>query len=206
MLPMIGTLSTFSLLMLLAVATESGAAPRTMRLDYYHTGDATHEEFSLDRMVLQPLTWPGNPRKAIDNTNLGKYFFEVIDQKTGEPIYSRGFASIYGEWETTGEAAKVMRTFSESLRFPAPASPVRIVLKKRDQDNSFKQVWSTSVDPKNPFIDDSKPAPAGPLLEIQNSGDPQSKVDFLIIGDGYTAAERAKFEKDARHLTDILFG
>jgi len=128
---MIGTLSAFSLLMLLAVATESSAAPRTMRLDYYHTGDATHEEFSLDRIVLEPLPWPGNPRKAIDNTNLGKYFFEVIDQKTGEPIYSRGFASIYGEWETTGEAAKVMRTFSESLRFPAPASPVRIVLKKR---------------------------------------------------------------------------
>ena len=28
---------------------------------------------------------------------------------------------------------------------------------------------------------------------------------MLILGDGYTAAERAKFEKDARRLVDILF-
>jgi len=31
------------------------------------------------------------------------------------------------------------------------------------------------------------------------------KVDFLIIGDGYTSAERGKFERDARRLADLLF-
>jgi len=36
-------------------------------------------------------------------------------------------------------------------------------------------------------------------------GDPAAKVDFLILGDGYTAAERTKFEKDARRLTELLF-
>src|SRR6476660_7625977 len=36
-------------------------------------------------------------------------------------------------------------------------------------------------------------------------GDPAVKGDFLIVGDGYTAAERPKFEKDARRLTEILF-
>jgi hypothetical protein len=30
-------------------------------------------------------------------------------------------------------------------------------------------------------------------------------VDVLILGDGYTAAERGKFERDARRLVDILF-
>jgi hypothetical protein len=61
------------------------------------------------------------------------------------------------------------------------------------------------MDPKDPTINDSKPASPGPLLEIQKSGDPATKVDFLILGDGYTAAERAKFEKDARRLTALLF-
>jgi hypothetical protein len=205
MLGMKGTLMALSLPVLLVLAGEALAAPRTMRLDYYHTGDASHEVFSLDRIVVEPLAWPGNPLKAIDNTNLGKYFFEVIDQKTNQPIYSRGFASIYGEWETTDEAAKMTRTFSESLRFPAPQAPAQIVLKKRDKDNNFEGIWSTTVDPKDPSIDDSKPPAAGPLIAIQNSGDPQTKVDFLIIGDGYTAAERGKFEKDARRLADILF-
>jgi hypothetical protein len=34
---------------------------------------------------------------------------------------------------------------------------------------------------------------------------PGDKVDLLILGDGYAAADRAKFEKDARRLVDILF-
>jgi len=202
---MTGMLLPILLLISLALAGEALGAPRTMRLDYYHTGDASHETFSVDRLVLEPLAWPGNAGKAIDDTNLGKYFFEVIDQNTGHAIYSRGFASIYGEWETTDEAAKVTRTFSESLRFPAPESRALVVLKKRDKDNRFKQVWSTAIDPKDPLIDDSRPPSAGPLVAIQDNGDPQMKVDFLIIGDGYTSAERGKFERDARRLADLLF-
>jgi hypothetical protein len=181
------------------------AAPRTMRLDYYHTGNASQEFFSMDRIVLEPLPWPGNLQKGIDDTNLGKYYFEVIDRKTNRPVYSRGFSSIYGEWETTDEARNVFRSFQESLRFPAPVALVQIVLKKRDAKNAFREVWSVLMDPKDPMINDSKPASPGPLLEIQKSGDPATKVDFLILGDGYTAAERAKFEKDARRLTGLLF-
>ena len=181
----------------------AAAPPLTMRVDYYHTGSATEERFSLDRIVVEPLPWPGG--RPIDDTNLGKYFFEVIDRKTNRTIYSRGFASIYGEWETTGEAKSIHRTFHESLRFPTPTGPVQVVLKKRDANNAFREAWSLLVDPAGIFVDRSKPAPPGPLLEIQKSGDPAVKVDFLIVGDGYTAAERPKFEKDARRLADILF-
>ena len=195
---------------LLAAAASSvpaapAAAPRTMRLDYFHTGNASSEQFSLDRIVLEPLPWPGNPRRPLDETNLGKYFFVVIDRATNRPIYARGFASVYGEWETTGEAKEIRRTFSESLRFPAPEAPVQIVLKKRDAQNAFLEVWSVLVDPKDVFIDTAAPASPGPLLAIQRSGEPADKVDFLILGDGYTGAERGKFEKDARRLADPLF-
>ena len=72
---------TFVLLLLLT-AGSAIAAPRTMRLDYYHTGNATRGIFSVDRVVMEPLEWPGDPNKGIDDTNLGKYFFEVRDQKT----------------------------------------------------------------------------------------------------------------------------
>src|SRR6267142_2055156 len=151
----------FSALALLLLSVASHAAPATMRLDYYHTGDAKQEIFSVDRVVVEPLPWSGDLSKAIDDTNLGKYFFEVRDQKTKRVLYSRGFASIYGEWETTDEAKAMMRTFSESLRFPAPDAPVEIVLKKRDAKNGWRDLWSTDVDPTAIFIDRSKPmAPA----------------------------------------------
>jgi hypothetical protein len=196
------------LILAFAVSTASALAaapPRTMRVDYFHTGNASGEVYSLDRIVLEPLPWPGNPRRPLDDTNLGKYFFEVVDRDSNRVLYSRGFASIYGEWETTDEAKTLRRTFSESLRFPAPAKPVQIVVKKRDPENAFREVWSFVLDPKDPTIDTAKPASPGPLLEIQKSGDSADKVDFLILGDGYTAAERGKFEKDAKRLAEMLF-
>ena len=189
---------------LLILATSAFAA-ETMRVDYYHTGDATQEVFSLDRVVIEPLPWPGNPQQNIDTSNLGRYFFEVRDAKTKQLLYSRGFASIYGEWETTDEAKSIKRTFQESLRFPAPSAPVTIVLKKRDAKNAFVDIWTTTIDPADQFVDRSKPVAPAPLLTIQKTGEPENKVDFLILGDGYTAAEAKKFEADARRLTEVLF-
>ncbi len=195
----------YSLTLVLVLATAALAAPVTMRLDYYHTGDAKQELFSVDRVVIEPLPWPGDMSKTIDDTNLGKYFFEVRDQKTKRVLYSRGFASIYGEWETTDEAKTIMRTFSESLRFTSPDAPVEIVLRKRDAKNAWRDVWSTVIDPKDIFIDRSKSRAPARLIPIQKMGDPATKVDFLILGDGYTAREAKKFEADARRLTEVLF-
>jgi len=181
------------------------AGTPTMRLDYYHSGNASQELFSVDRIVIESLPWPGSPAQAIDETNLGKYLFEVLDRSTNRVVFGRGFASIYGEWETTEEATKVNRTFHESLRFPAPEAPVQVVLKKRDSDNAFREIWSTLVDPEDRFVDRSEPGSPGALIEIEKNGVSAGKVDFLILGDGYTASERAKFEKDARRLTELLF-
>ncbi len=191
--------------LLLVCSLAALAAPQTIRLDYYHTGNSKHEVFSIDHVVLEPLPWPGDLSKTIDETNLGKYFFEVRDSKTKRVLYSRGFASIFGEWETTDEATAMMRTFSESLRFPAPEAPVEIVLKKRDAHNAWRDVWSTALDPKDIFVDRSRATAPAPLIAIQKMGDPATKVDFVILGDGYTAKELKKFEGDARRLTEVLF-
>jgi hypothetical protein len=191
-------------LMTSSMLAAAAPAPATMRLDYYHTGNSKQEVFSLDRIVIEPLPWPGNAAHPLDETGFGNYFFEVIDQATSRTLYSRGFSSVYGEWVTTDEAQHASRTFSESLRFPAPTRSVRIVLKER-KDGVFQEVWTTSIDPKDKFIDNARPSAPGALLEIQNSGDPANKVDLLILGDGYTAAERPKFEKDARRFAELLF-
>ncbi len=189
----------------LAAPARAAEPPRTLRLDFFHTGTAAEEHFSLDKVVLEPLPWAGNPARPIDTTNLGKYLFEVTDRRTNRTLYSRGFASIYGEWETTGEAKGIARTFQESLRFPQPDGPVQVVVKKRDAQNAFREVWSMLVDPAGRFVDRSTPPSAGALLELWRGGDSAQSVDLLVLGDGYTADERSKFEKDARRLVDILF-
>ena len=181
------------------------ATPATMRLDFFHTGNVTQELFSVDRVVIEPLPWPGNPHKPIDTANRGVYYFEVKDLTSQRVLYSRGFSSIFGEWVTTDEAKKANRTFHESLRFPAPEAPVQIVVKKRDVQNLFREVWSTNIDPHDKYIDTSKPPSPGRVLEIERNGDPALKVDLLFLGDGYTATELDKCEKDVRRLAEGVF-
>jgi hypothetical protein len=192
-------------LVLVALALAASPAPRTFRLDAFHTGNASEERFALDRLVVEPLPFPGNPDRPLDELNIGKYLFEVRDLATNRLLYSRGYATIFGEWETTAEAKEVNRTFHESLRFPAPDGPVQVVVRKRDRRNAFREIWSIVVDPKDMFVDPSPPAPAGPLIEIQRSGPPERKLDLLILGDGYTKGECAAFEAQARRFTEALF-
>jgi hypothetical protein len=182
----------------------SYGAPRTLRVDYYHTGNSHEEWFSLDRVVLEPLEWPGNLNKSVDESQLGNYLFEVREQGSGKLVYSRGFNSVFGEWKTTEEALHGNRTFSESLRFPSPEAPVEVSLKEREE-SGFREVWKTVVDPRDKFVDRSRPPSPGALMKLQKMGDPATKVDLLLLGDGYTAAERPKFERDAQRYMEALF-
>ena len=178
---------------------------KTLRFDYYHSGISSEEHISLDQIRLEG-DWPGGRIRLVDDTNLGKYLFEVIDSASKKVIYSRGFASIYGEWETTGEARdSVWRSLHESQRFPEPKASVNIVLKKRSNDGSFKEIYSAVVDPKSRFVDRSPLTKHGKVWNVFENGKPENKVDILILGDGYTAKEKKKFHKDVKRLVKVLF-
>ncbi|HSK11232.1 MAG TPA: IgA Peptidase M64, partial [Vicinamibacterales bacterium] len=178
---------------------------RTMRVDFFHTGSTGREILSLDAVVSDG-PWAGSQTRLIDDTNLGPYFFEVIDRATNQPIYSRGFASIYGEWETTEEARQgVSRTFHESLRFPWPKAPVQVVVKKRDRDNAFREVWTTVVDPASRFVTAAEAQPQGRVWSVFENGPAATKVDLLILGDGYSEAQLPKFHADVKRMVAVLF-
>lgn len=197
---------SLTVLLLVAAASAALAAPPpTLRVDLVHFGGRGAESYAVERVAVEPLPWPGHPERTVDDTNLGKYRFEVIDRATRRVLYSRGFSPAYGEWETTAEAAGATRAFGESLRFPAPAAPVQVVMQKRDAANDFREIWSAVVDPADPLVDRSAPPPAGAPIVILESGPPPEKVDLLLLGDGYTAAERGKCEGDARRLAGVLF-
>ncbi len=177
---------------------------QTFRFDYYHSGTVKEEHISLDEIRLEG-PWAGSKVHLIDGSNLGKYLFEVVDLKTNKVIYSRGFASIYGEWETTGEANKMWRSFHESQRFPEPKDKVQLVLKKRQNDGSFSQMYATTIDPASRFVNRSPLVPAGDVWAVFDNGDPTRKVDLLILADGYTAKDKDKFRKDVTRLVGVMF-
>lgn len=189
---------------LAAALAATAAEPRTLRLDYYHTGNAVEERFALDALTLEGA-WPGRLERTIDDTNLGKYLFEVVDRATNRVLYSRGFASILGEYETTAEAKEAHRTFSESLRFPMPAAPVQVVVKKRGKGGVFREAWSVAVDPSDPAIERAGPPATAKVWAVMKNGEPRDKVDLLLMGDGYTAAEMDKWHRDAKRMAELLF-
>jgi len=179
----------------------------TMRFDYYHTGTKGQESFSLDQ-AYEEGPWPGSVVNLVDTLNLGEYLLRVFDRGTGQMIYSRGFSSMFQEWQTTDEAAAgTFRTFSESVRFPFPRRPVQVSFSRRDRQMNFHELFSTVVDPASPTQVDrgKKPAPFK-VVPIMENGGPSEKVDIVILGDGYTRADMEKFRKDARHFNDAMFG
>ena len=198
--------ATFGLLVLLLTNPASaGDTPATMRLDFFHSGNSDTELFSLDQVVLEPLPWTGNMQQPVDKTLRGKYLFEIADAETGEISWSRSFSSIYGEWETTGEARRINRTFHESLRFPAPQASFNVILKKRGADNAFEEVWRIVLDPDDYMTHRESAMHADEVVAIWQGGDPATSVDLLLLGDGYTVEEHDAFLAKARELTDILF-
>jgi hypothetical protein len=176
---------------------------KIMRLDYFHTGSAKEEVFAVDKALCDGV-WSGSHKILIDKLELGPYFFEVIDKETKTLLYSRGFASIFGEWQTTPEADKVKGTFHESLRFPWPQKPVTVVVKKRNAENKFAEIWNTEVDPANRQVIPAERMHNEKVDIIAENGPANEKLDIVILGDGYSTTEMEKFRNDAKRLSGAL--
>jgi hypothetical protein len=176
----------------------------TLRLDYHHIGLGDDESFALD-LLRREGAWPGSRSHLSDPLNLGPYRFEVRDAATQRILYAQGFSSIFSEWVTTEEAKRTRRSFHESLRFPYPRIPVQAVVLRRGDDNLFREVASFPIEPASTDIVREEVTGRGKVWAVFENGPPEEKVDLLILGDGYTAAEMTTFHEDARRLVSTLF-
>jgi hypothetical protein len=176
---------------------------KTMRFDFFHTGTAISEIFSPDRTVSDG-PWPGSKTTLIDPLRLGLYLFEVTDKESNILLYSRGFASIFGEWQTTPEAGEGYGTFHESIRFPWPNMPVNIIMKKRDTANVFRQIWATSIDPSSRKVNPADIIHSEKVDVIYDNGPASDNLDIVILGDGYMASEMEKFRDDVKRMAGVL--
>jgi len=177
---------------------------KTVRIDYHHSGHADLELISLQRIRVEG-PWAGSRTRLLDDLNLGKYFFEIVDVQTQRVLYSRGFSSIYGEWETTGPAAAgTLGTLEETLRFPEPKLPFQVRMRKRDASGIFGEIWNQVVDPASRFVE-RPPIPPQRVWTLIENGPASEKVDLLVLGDGYVESEIGKFHADASRLAGQLF-
>lgn len=174
----------------------------SLRVDFIFAGDAQSEVIYLDKLKKEPF-WGGSKVNLLDQFEYGEYKFEVVDLESDKLIYSRGFCTMFEEWQTTTEASETKRSFMQTVIFPFPKTEVGFKLYSRDWDGKFQLVYETNIDPKNYFINPEHQN--WKYKKIVDNGDPAEKVDLVILAEGYTVEEMGKFEKDAKQLIDYMF-
>jgi len=175
----------------------------TLRIDYTHTGDADNECVALAELWKQG-TWAGSRTRLIDDLDLGRYYAKLYDAGTGELVWSRGFDSYFGEWQTTGPAGDgVLRTYHESALVPFPKMPVEFAFESR-VEGELGEIFRVAIDPAD-FMIRRDPAPEG-IVTVDGyiGGDPHASLDIAIVGEGYTADELAKFEADVKRFAKLM--
>lgn len=186
--------------------------PGTMRVDYYHIGTKGQEQITLDKVYKEDL-WPGSKVNLLDTLNLGDSFVTVTDLQTSVLLYSRGYSTLFGEWQTTDEAIRgSWKTCHETVRFPFPKRKVEVQFYRRDkfiapgEMMAFRQIFSTVIDPNDPtVVNQEKPRALYPVIDVMINGPVEKKVDILILGDGYAKTDMEKFRKDVNHYSETLF-
>ena len=188
-----------------AVAFDDYFINAALRLEIYEVGDAK-EEIIAEHAIYQEPVWPENPRALIQPFEVGRYYLKVYDKNSNRLIYSRGFNPMFAEYKTTQPALDgVKRAYEAVLRFPCPKKPVLAVVERRDKFNVPVPLYTTTVDPNDFHIIRENVSLGDTIFEIQKTGDPHDKVDFVFLAEGYTAEDKDKFKKDAERMTDYLF-
>ncbi len=178
---------------------------KTMRIDYYHIGDAKEEFVTLDKVYQQGI-WAGSTKNLIDCFNNGRYYVKVYDYSTNQMIFSKGFDSYFGEYKTTASALKgIKRTYHETVLIPYPKNKIIFTLEKRGRDNVLRQFFTQVIDPEGIDIIRESVSQKVKALKFLENGDPHKKVDIVFVAEGYTMREEEKFSSDVKRLMKIFF-
>lgn len=175
---------------------------KTLRIDYMHAGTATTDVYALDEMMDEPF-WGGSKTNLICPFDYGNYKFTVTDAETGTLIFSRGYSSLFSEWQTTAEARQTTRAYPENVVMPYPRKPVVVDFFKRNRDGAWEKQFSLNVDPKSYFIKKERKHEF-PHFMVYESGKAEECLDIVFVPEGYTASEMEKFKKDCNRLADFL--
>ena len=211
---MIGAVALGAAALLCATPAVAGAVAdfdarfhdETLRVDYLHGGDAMAETVTLDRVYRQGI-WAGSRTRLIDDLDLGSYYHHLYDAASGELLYSRGLDTYFGEYRTTAPAAAgVARRYHETALLPCPRAPAEFAVLARDRAGELREIFRAAIDPDHYTVDRTAPPGDVAVVIAHEGGDPHGCVDVVILGDGYTAAQADKFERDVRHFAAVLLG
>ena len=177
----------------------------SLRVDYTLTGNDKTTSFALKELIREPY-WSGSTTNLVDNLEFGNYIVKVFEPGTDHLLFSKGYQNLYGEWQTTDEAAKVTKSFEESVIVPFPKKTVEVVLYHKDWDGNLIEGMRLTVNPEDYFIRTANNLHLPVYDAWIGNKDITHAVDIVILPEGYTQEEMGKFVKDCNFFVESLFG
>jgi len=176
---------------------------KSLRFDFLLGGNSKEVTVYPEQIKQEPH-WAGSKLNLTDQFNYGSYRFRVFDLKSDSLIFSKGFSTLFQEWQTTAEAKLTNKTFYQAAIFPFPKREIKLEIDARQWNGNFKTIYKTEIDPKDYFILSETTSPYK-SIEIIKNGNPENRVDLVILAEGYTTFELYKFVEDAKRVTQYLF-
>lgn len=178
---------------------------KTLRIDYFKTGDAQSDITTIDR-IIKYGEWSGSIKNLISPFKMGRNRISVYDHTTNQLIFQKTYDNYFGEYKTSEPAIKgIKKTFQETVLLPCPKRPFMMVLEERDKQYVYHVKYQVRLDPADYHIIAETPPSTSEVYETLKNGNPHNKVDLVFVGDGYTEKEREKFKADLKKYTEVLF-
>jgi hypothetical protein len=178
---------------------------KTLRIDLYQAGDANSESVTVHQVYEEGL-WSESKSGLLPPFEYGRYVLKLYDVASNRLVFERGFDTMFAEYKTTAPGiAGTGRVFQRSVRVPLPKRPALFVVEKRDKRHLLLPLFSQVIDPTDYHIIREQPASGDWIYEVQVTGDPHDKVDFVFVAEGYMAADKDKFKADVDRMAAFLF-
>ena len=185
------------------VEFENYFTDKSLRIDYFHTGNFETEYYSIDELIEEPF-WGGSKVNLVDKFDYGKYKIVVYDSLTDKIIYSRTYATLFSEWQTTEEAKSTFRSFNETVTIPYPKNKVKVEFFSRNKRNELIKKFDYLIDPQNYFIKKERTRKYE-SFQVLNSNESYNKVDIVFLPEGYTQSEMDSFKTDCKKFAEYFF-
>lgn len=176
-------------------------ADRTLRVDYIFSGNANTQQISVDELRCAE-GWYGR-RTNMDKLLLrGNGRIVMTDTTACDTLYVTSFSTLFQEWQSTEEAAKVHKSFENVFLLPMPRKPVDVTVMLTDTHGRSSARFTHRVDPSDILI-----RPAQKAYEwqyVRKGGDSRGCIDFTFVPEGYTQDEMPLFLRDCRESVDAI--
>lgn len=174
---------------------------KTLRINYSHIGDATHESFEFKSFHAGGI-WSGTRAFLNEPNRYGSVLLEVFDSVSNAAIFSRSYDCLFNEFRTTERALTKSHAFEECINIPFPKNTIKITITCFDRKQVGTLLYTTYYNPKTTpteaFTKGYK------TTTLHKGGKPEECMDILFIPDGYAKSDKALMAKDMKAFASYI--